>query len=251
MSEAWNSLYDAGGRWRRWELESFDEQVDTSATAAETVTGSEAAEPAAPALPDPAEVLAEIEQLREAARARGHAEGYAEGHAQGYEVGQREGHEQGLAEGREAGYAEGHAQGLELAREEAEKLRQLVHACAESIHNLETETGEALLSLALRVAEQVLRSTLDTQPERILDLIREVMHMDGGQQGTLRLRLNPADMERVDRFLEQEATVAHWRLQADPAIERGGCIVETALGSIDATLQTRWQRVVSTLGTRS
>lgn len=201
-----------------------------------------------PALPDPAEVLAEIERLREAARERGHAEGYAAGHSQGRRAGFQEGREEGLKEGRESGHAQGHAQGLEAAHGEAEALRRVARSCAEAVANIEAETGDALVSLALRVAEQVLRSTLESEPERILDLIRDVVHVDGSQQGMLKLRLNPADLELVDQYLQQDASVAQWRLQADPAIERGGCIVETALGNIDATLQTRWQRVVSTLG---
>jgi len=235
-------LYDAGGRWRRWEMESFDPAPEAPA---EHHAATDTAEPA---LPDPAEVLAEIERLREAARARGHAEGFAAGHAQGHEAGYKEGLEQGLKEGRETGHAEGHAKGLEAAHSEAEALQRLAASCAESIGRIEAETGDALVSLALRVAEQVLRSTLQTEPERILDLIRDVVHVDGAQQGVLKLRLHPEDLELVDQYLQQDASISQWRLQADASIERGGCIVETALGNIDATLETRWQRVASTLG---
>ncbi|NLC37416.1 MAG: flagellar assembly protein FliH, partial [Alcaligenaceae bacterium] len=66
----------------------------------------------------------------------------------------------------------------------------------------------------------------------------------------LKLRVNPADLDLVDEYLQQSGSVTHWRLQADMSIDRGGCVAETALGNIDATLQTRWQRVVSTLGTQ-
>ena len=248
MSDRHGSLYDAGGHWRRWEMESFD---PAPAPAPSEPSATQPPADAGAALPDPAEVLAEIERLRETAKARGHAEGFAAGHAQGHEVGLREGREQGLREGRETGYAEGHAKGLEMARSEAERLRQLTQACAEAIGGIEAETGEALLSLALSVAQQVLRSTLKAEPERILDLIRDVVHVDGSQQGLLKLRLNPADLELVDQYLEQDATISQWRLQADMSIERGGCIAETALGNIDATLQTRWQRVTSTLGAQA
>src|SRR5690606_35978119 len=171
MSDDQPALYDAGGRWRRWEPESFDlPEVDAAGDAS-----SAHADDAAPALPDPAEVLAEIERLRETAKARGHAEGFAAGHTQGHEAGLKEGFEQGLKEGRETGHAEGHAQGLEAAREQVEQLRQLTEACAHALHNIEAETGQALLSLSVSIARQVLRSTLDAEPERILDLIREVV----------------------------------------------------------------------------
>lgn len=243
MSDRYPSAYDGGGHWRRWEPESFDAPPPTATEPAATP------EPA-PALPDPAEVLAEIERLRQTAIERGHAEGYAAGHAQGHEAGLREGREQGLIEGRDTGYAEGYAQGLETARAEAEQLKRIVETCTAAVENFEAEAGEALISLALRVAEQVLHSTLNAEPERIVDLVRDVLQVEGSHQGLLRLRLNPDDLELVDRYLQEDGTVSQWRLLADPAIERGGCIVETALGNIDATLQTRWQRVVSALGTR-
>lgn len=251
MSEHPRSLYAAGGRWRRWELESFDTAGSVEPPASASSPAAADAAEATVALPDPAEVLAEIEQLRRAATTRGHAEGYAAGHSQGHEAGRVEGHAQGLEEGRQAGYAEGHAEGLELARQQAERLQQLAQACSEAIQDIEADIGDALLSLAVSIAEQVLRSTLDTQPERIVDLVRDVMQVDGCQQGVLKLRLNPEDLDLVDQFLQQDSTVTQWRLQADPAIERGGCLAETALGNIDATLQTRWQRVVSALGKES
>src|SRR5690606_5249296 len=243
MSDHLDSLYDSGGRWRRLELESFDAPAEETPAA-----DADAAAEATPALPDPAEVLAEIERLREAARTRGQAEGFAAGHTQGFEAGFAEGREAGFAEGREAGVAEGLTQGLEAAREEAAKIQALAEACASSIEQLEESTGEALVNLAVSIARQVIRSTLKSEPERILDVVREVMQVDGSPQGILKLRLNPADLELVDQFLEKDGTVTHWRLQADMSIDRGGCIAETALGNIDATLQTRWQRVVSTLG---
>lgn len=242
MSEQEPPLYDASGRWRRWELESFDtpQEAEPQAAGADTPPGAQ--------LPDPQEVLAEIERLRETAKARGHAEGFTAGHAQGLEQGLAEGREQGLNEGRETGYNEGHAEGINSAHGEVEKLQELVQACAQSIETLEADTGEALVNLAVSIARQVLRNTLKTEPERILDVIREVLQLDSAQHGILKLRLNPADLEMVEKYLQQDGSVTHWRLQADMSIDRGGCVAETALGNIDATLQTRWQRVVSTLG---
>lgn len=242
MSEQEPPLYDASGRWRRWELESFDnpQEAEPQAANAEAAPGEQ--------LPDPAEVLAEIERLRETAKARGHAEGFSAGHAQGVEAGRAEGREQGLNEGREAGYAEGHAEGLNAAHGEAEKLHQLAQACAQSIDSIEAETGQALVNLAVSIARQVVRHTIKVEPERILDVIHEVLQLDSAQHGMLKLRLNPADIEMVEKYLQQDGSVTHWRLQPDMSIDRGGCVAETALGNIDATLQTRWQRVVSTLG---
>ena len=41
---------------------------------------------------------------------------------------------------------------------------------------------------------------------------------------------------------------AHARLVADPNIERGGCLVESDLGTVDARVATRWARAMAALG---
>ena len=244
MSDHDEPLYGRTGAWRRWEPTSFDNQASGDAAASADVAENEAAV----ALPDPEELLAEIERLREAARVRGHAEGYAEGHTAGMDAGLKEGLEQGLREGRETGYAEGFAQGSEAARLEVERLDALLQSTAESVGRIEAETGEALLGLAMSIARQVLRSTLDAEPERILELVREVVHADGEPQGLVQLRLHPEDVSLVEEYLRADGSISRWTLHADESVERGGCIVTTALGSIDATLQTRWERVISGLG---
>jgi flagellar assembly protein FliH len=35
---------------------------------------------------------------------------------------------------------------------------------------------------------------------------------------------------------------------SDPSVQPGGCRIETPQGEIDATVATRWRRVISTLG---
>jgi flagellar assembly protein FliH len=37
---------------------------------------------------------------------------------------------------------------------------------------------------------------------------------------------------------------------ADAAVARGGCIVESDLGAIDASIETRWARAAAALGSR-
>jgi flagellar assembly protein FliH len=163
-----------------------------------------------------------------------------------------EGREQGLAqgseEGREIGLRSGHAEGIEIAREQAAGLDELANAVAKALNTLEQEIGQALISLAVRIAEQVLNTTLDNQPKKILDLVGEIINIAPEHNGLLQLRLNPQDLELIQQFFAQDSNPRPYRLIADECITRGGCIAETTLGLIDATLETRWQRVIATLG---
>jgi flagellar assembly protein FliH len=205
---------------------------------------------AAPPPPDPARQQAELQRLRDAAQQAGRAEGYATGHAEGRLAGEQEGRASGQQQGYDAGFAAGHAEGRELARQEAVRLQELAQASAASLLEMEEEMGQALIALSIQIAERVLRGTLDSQPEKMLDVVRDIIHLEGDKETALTLRVHPDDEALVRQYLDGEPTATHWRLRADDTIARGGCIAETVLGSIDATLQTRWERVTASLGAK-
>lgn len=181
MSEAdtgQSTLISRSAAWRRWQMLSFDEPPPVEVEP----------EPEPDPGPDPEVVMA---QLRAQAIAEGREEGYAQGHAAGLEAGRAEGHEAGLAAGREAGYAEGLAQAREQGAQEAQHLHALVQACAESVGSLEEKMGQSLLTLALDIAQQVVRTTLAEQPETVASAVREVLHINPTAGGQMRLWANP------------------------------------------------------------
>lgn len=227
------SAQQRAAAWRRWRMASFQEQDALQIE-------EELPDPG----PDPEILLAE---LRREARAQGLAEGRSEGYDLGVAEGRARGYEEGLAQGREAGYAEGLAQARVQGAEEAARLRATADATAASLVALEEKTGQALLTLALDVARQVLRTTLAEQPESMLPAVREVIHMNPGAGAPLRLWLHPLDLELVRLHLAEEIKTGHWRVLSDESITRGGCRAETSFGDIDATLQTRWRRVAASL----
>ena len=177
-------------------------------------------EPEVPAGPSAAEVAAhELAVLRETARADGHT----------------------------AGFGAGRAEGLEAAAAEVEHLRRVAAAMAAAYADMQDETARALLDLALDTARHVLRDELSHNRESMLGAIREAIDLAGNGAAPV-IQLNPADMGFVLRHLGEEIAPGGWRLAEDARIEPGGCRVSTANGSIDATLKTRWQRAMSSLG---
>ena len=225
-----------GAAWRRWQMLSFDEPVAEPAPA-----------PAPPVDPGPSP-----QELRKRWRNEARAEGLVQGREQGRAEGHQEGLAQGQEEGRTAGHAEGYAQGLAEGRqqglEEAQRLRALVQASASSFAEVEARMGQSLLTLALDIAGQILRTTLADQPESMLPAIREVLHLNPANGGVMRLWVHPDDLELIRLHLDDELRDGNWRVLADESITRGGCRAETPYGDIDATLQTRWRRVAASIG---
>jgi flagellar assembly protein FliH len=142
---------------------------------------------------------------------------------------------------------EGYQAGLGEAQAEGVKLRNLAHSFSRAIAGIETSIAEEILNLALDLANQMLRQALTVKPDLILPVVREVIDgLTGSLQNPV-LILNPADVKLVTQRFGDELSIDSWKILADDRIESGGCRVESANGEIDATLATRWQRVISTL----
>jgi len=239
--------------WRRWEMTRFDEPTprevgeNTNNRASNACDVSDVCD-ASTRL----RIEAELEHRQRQAQEQGYAQGYAEGHAQGLEQGAREGRTEGLRqgtqEGLQAGFQTGLQDGKATAQQHAQHLQRLAHACAQALNALEHEVGHALVNLAASIAERVLHSTLAAHPEKMLDIVRDVVRLHGDSDAVLTLRVHPQDHDLVRQYLECDGALKRWRLLADETQQAGGCQAQTALGAVDATLQTRWRKALGSLG---
>jgi flagellar assembly protein FliH len=153
---------------------------------------------------------------------------------------------------REAARAEGYAEGLAAAREEGERtcahMKQLVESFSTTLDNLDFRLADMVLELALDVARQVVAGELAARPERILDVVNLALKQMAETSREARLLLNPEDAALVRPHLDQVLDKNRLRIVEDVRIVRGGCLIETAQGDLDATLPARWRQVVQVLG---
>jgi flagellar assembly protein FliH len=64
----------------------------------------------------------------------------------------------------------------------------------------------------------------------------------------VRLKLHSEDAKTVKKFLLADLSNHDWTILEDDEISRGGCIVETAIKHIDASIEKRWERISNALG---
>jgi len=154
--------------------------------------------------------------------------------------------ERARAEGEAAGYAAG----LERARVEFESTGEsLVRALGEAavdIANARAELAEALTSQAaevsIAVAEQIIASAFESQPELVIDVTRGAIRRLS-ERHRLTVLVNPDDLELIaeqsERLQQEMGGIEFLDVQADRRVERGGAIVQTEYGEIDATIRTQ------------
>ncbi|MHB1158426.1 MAG: FliH/SctL family protein [Phycisphaerales bacterium] len=196
-----------------------------------------------------ARARAEADQVLAAARAE--AERLIAG---GAEVGRRQGFEAGHMEGVAAGRKAGHAEAL---KQSAEKLSQLQQAFitvgaqwdAER-RRMVLDAKQSVLELALVVAEKVVKRVPEVDATVVVEQVAAaVEHVI--RPADLTIRVNPEDRPLVEEAMPQltrtYAKLEHVKLADDAAIGRGGCVLTTGTGRVDATLETQLRRIVETL----
>lgn len=149
-------------------------------------------------------------------------------------------------EGREEGLAQGRSQGLAAITAEAERMRSILAALEGSCDTLQDEIAQGVLDLALDIARQVLQEALPVRRELLLPVVREAIR--GMPAGNARILLNPADVELVRAHFGEELRVNGWQIVEDHRIQPGGCRLNSPQCDLDATLETRWNRVIASLG---
>ncbi len=157
--------------------------------------------------------------------------------------------EQIRAQARLAGEAEGRAEGLLAARAEVQSALAALAGALAAIEQLR----EALMSelehdaaeLAFRLSEQVLAGVLDVEPERVLDVARNALRRVSARRRVI-LVVNPADLEVLSdsvKTLQAElGGIEHCDVQSDRRVGRGGVILRTEAGEIDARVESGLDR---------
>lgn len=206
--------------FERWELASFDHPADHIA-AQEEIERATAAE------------LAIIHE---------------QAHQEGYAAGQQAGHQAGYEAGQQAGYQAGYAEGSQQAQAEAEKIHVLLQKLHGELNQLDQQVAQSLLDLSLEVAKKMVHTTLRTNPEVILNIVSEAIGNLPHFNQNAHLLLHPDDAELVRKQMGEHLTQAGWKIFSDMKLQRGECRVETASSQIDGSLETRWKRIVESIG---
>src|SRR3954447_8893045 len=183
----------------------------------------ETLEPPAPPIPPAAqaeavmdvlaEARAEAEQLRQAAL----DEGYAAGRAEALEA---------------------LAPALQALSTAVEEMRAQQAAGAEELERRAVELGLAL-------AQKVLVGALSVEPERVLDSVQGALRGIVERERVIVL-VHPDDLEIVRGAADELKTtlggIEHCVIEAERRVARGGCIVRTPVGDVDARIETKLER---------
>ncbi len=169
-------------------------------------------------------------------------------HQEAWQTGYDEGYQAGLAEGASTGAQQARDEALARFTEIWAPLQALSGGFAQELAHLEEQLSGAVLKLALNLAEKLTLSHIDASEQALTAVLQKVLGDLPSHLSQARLRVNPADLAAAREFLAQETPETQWQWIEDPAIQRGGCIIDTASLKLDLTLQSRLNALYEALG---
>jgi flagellar assembly protein FliH len=153
-------------------------------------------------------------------------------------------------DGYDRGMKSGHEAGMNMANEklavEQADLKNLMNGFSNTAKEKSKVLCEDVLALSLDIAKAMLKEHLKVNQEAILPILRQATNSLIDSEGPLHLKLNPEDVEIVQKYLQAELN--HWQIEEDIRIERGACIIETSGNTVDATHENRWRLICDALG---
>ena len=152
------------------------------------------------------------------------------------------------------GSTQGYREGLEAARAGAAPLVELlgaaVRAAQETRERALAGAEVELLALALALAERILHREVAATAGEVEALARGLLDRARDKRRAV-LRVHPEDyaglLEARRALLEGLPEDADLRFEADPAIGRGGCLLETPAGILDGRLESQLEEALHML----
>lgn len=174
----------------------------------------------------------------------------------------RRAYEEGKTAGEDAGCAAAHDQielrARELAAEQIrDRMETVLPAIDRVIEALDAERERWLtewegtaVRLSAIMAEKLVRRELTLRPELAVEVVREALQLAAGRP-QISVRLHPLDLAELHEngpdIIERLSRLGETALTSDENLSRGGCLIETQQGVIDARIETQLSRIVEEL----
>ena len=177
--------------------------------------------------------------LEEARRAAAALEGEIRGRVDKIE---KEARDQGQAEGREKGYQEGKGEVERLT----ENLQRIISAAIEKRNLIIEESETQVINLVLLIAKKVIKVISENQKNVVINNVVQALRKLKSR-GEVVIRVNLADLElassHINDFMKMVENVKSITVLEDSSVDRGGCIIETDFGQIDARISSQLSEI--------
>jgi flagellar assembly protein FliH len=147
-------------------------------------------------------------------------------------------------QGYDAGFEDGFNKGKEAAKEEfspvLETTQHLVEELSEFRKEMYDKVEREMIEMVIAITKKVIHFEFSTREDAVQDMIRLGVQSVLDRESMV-IKIHPTDKEYAESFLPElkhmYSEIKNITFAANSGIERGGCVIETNFGVIDARIE--------------
>ena len=151
-----------------------------------------------------------------------------------------------INESKKQGYDTGYEAGYQDGQKEAERLVERMHNILDAVmkrrEEILSETEYQIVELVVLMARKIVKIISENQKTVIMNNVLQALKKVKGR-GDVTIRVNLEDVklttEHTQDFIDRVEAVKSITVVEDTTVEKGGCIVETDFGAIDARISSQ------------
>lgn len=158
---------------------------------------------------------------------------------------------------REIIYQSGYQAGLDEGRQQLQReagsqfsaLETIMQTLKENQWRLQKEAELSVLNLAIKIAERVINSEIEADRSKLKNVIQEALQYVQRDE-LIKIRLNPKDYAYISgesAMLDQ--LPADINVEQDNSLSQGGCVLQTTLETVDASVERKLKELTTQLYT--
>lgn len=155
---------------------------------------------------------------------------------------QKTSYDDGFKKGQEDGFKEGSLEANRLI----DRLHTIIERTMDKRHEILAETEQQIVELVLLMTRKIVKVISENQKNIVISNVIQALRKVKGR-GDVTIRVNLADLgltsQHTKEFLEAAENVKHISVVEDTTVDRGGCIIETDFGSIDARIMSQLNEI--------
>jgi flagellar assembly protein FliH len=151
---------------------------------------------------------------------------------------EHEAYKKGYDAGREEGYKEGQAEVMRLI----DRLGTVVSTAVDIRDDIIRSSEKLMVEMILMIARKVIKDEIVERREVVINNIKEAIKRVKDRD-RIDIRVNFADLDMTtahkDELIRMMESLKKVNIYEDSRVERGGCIIETDVGAIDARISSQ------------
>lgn len=154
----------------------------------------------------------------------------------------KDGYNDGFKKGQESGFKEGNLEAQRLT----DRLHTIIERMMDKRQEILAETEQQIVDLVLLMTRKIVKVISENQRNIVVsNVVQALRKVKGRGEVTIRVNLNDVAMttQHVKDFLSAAENVKNITVVEDSTIDRGGCVIETDFGAIDAKIVSQLNEI--------